>query len=177
MNVGFIVLSPDRNVAGLKNTIGSIKMRSYNRDAICVVGNDATSKEIKEMKEFCPTFKGKNTITSLINIGLKKCSWDWACFVFGGSRIPRCLEKKWNNFCKEETHVLYCLAEGKNDFVHGCFNGVLINVNFFNKVGQFPEISMSKQGLNDFELAKLMWASDALSHGVIFKGILGARVI
>lgn len=177
MDVGFVILSPDRNIAGLRNTIGSIKLRSYDREYICVVGNNADTKDIKEMKEYCPTFKGKDTITSLINTGIKKTKNEWACIVFGGSRIPNYLERKWSVFAKESNHVLFPVVENKNDFVQGCFNGVLINCNFFKKVGEFPTITMQKNGMNDFEFAKLMWASDAVDHGAIFKGIVGMRVI
>jgi hypothetical protein len=177
MDVGFLILSPDRNVAGLKNTIGSIKLRCYNRDCVCVVGNDATTKDVKEMKEYCPTFKGHDTITSLINTGMKKIKNDWACIIFGGSRVPNFIERKWQHFCKSDVDVLFPIVEGKNNFVDGCFNGVLINVKFFQKVGEFPANVMQKQGLNDFEFAKLLWASEALAHGVLFKGIVGMRAI
>lgn len=177
MDVGFVILSPDRNIAGLKNTIGSIKLRSYNREYICIVGDDANTKDIKEMKEYCPTFKGKDTITSLINLGIKKTKNKWACVVFGGSRIPNCIEKKWITFAKEPNHVLFPVAENKSDFVQGCFNGVLINCDFFKLVGDFPTTTMQKHGMNDFEFAKLMWASDAVDCGAIFKGIIGMRVI
>jgi hypothetical protein len=177
MDVGFLILSPDRNVAGLKNTVGSIKLRCYDRDYICVVGSDATAKDVKEMKQYCPTYKGQDTITSLVNVGMKKIKNDWACIVFGGSRVPSCIEKKWQSFCKKETDVLFPVVEGKNNFVDGCFNGVLINVKFFQQVGDFPANVMQKHGMNDFEFAKLLWASEALSNGVLFKGIIGMRVI
>ena len=57
------------------------------------------------------------------------------------------------------------------------FNGVLINKKFFKEVGKFPEAPMEKDGMNDFELAKLFWACDAVGKGVQFKGIVGLRVI
>jgi hypothetical protein len=177
MDVGFVILSPDRNAAGLKNTIGSIKLRCYNRNYLCIVGDDANAKDIKEMKEYCPTFKGKNTITSLINLGMKKTKNKWACIVFGGSRVPNCIEKKWSAFAQKDTDVLFPVVENKNDFVQGCFNGVLINCEFFKKVGDFPTITMQKLGMNDFEFAKLIWASDAVSHGATFKGVIGMRSI
>ena len=72
MDLGFIILCPDRNIGGLRNTLLSISHNSYNREALAVVGSDATAAEIKTMKEICPIHKGKDTITSLINTGMKK---------------------------------------------------------------------------------------------------------
>jgi len=177
MEVCFLILNPDGNYIGLKNTIGSIKLRSFNRDYICAVGQNTGSKELKEMKELCPTFKGKNTITSLINTGFKKIKKGWVCIVFSGSRIPAGIEKKWSLFCKNENDVLYPIVEKKYNFVEGSFNGVLINTDFFNKCGDFPDHVMQKQGLNDFEFAKLLWSFDALKNGACFKGIIGMKVI
>ena len=177
MDVGFIILSPDYNVVGLRSTIASIKLRCYSRQYVCIVGSNANSKDIKEMKEYCSVFKGGDTITSLINTGIKKIKNDWACIVFGGSRVPNYIERKWEFFANKENDVLYPIVENKNNFVEGCFNGVLINTNFFKKVGNFPTAIMQKYDMNDFEFAKLLWASDALDQGAVFKGIVGMRVI
>lgn len=177
MDIGFLILSPDRNVAGLKNSVGSIKHHSYNRESICVVGSDANAKDIKDMKVYCPTYKGQNTITSLVNVGMKKLKHDWAFIMFGGSRIHQYIERKFEYFCKSESDILFPTAEGKYDFVEGSFNGVLINTHFFKKVGDFPAATMRKDGLNDFEFAKLLWALDACQHGATFKAIVGMRVI
>jgi len=178
MDVGFLILSPDRNIAGLKNTIGSINLlRHYNNKCVCVVGEDATTRDVKEMKELCPVFKGKDTITSLINTGMKKIKNEWACMLFGGTRIPKIVEKKLETFCKLENEIIYPLIENKYNFIECCFNGVVINTKFFQKVGEFPEFTMQKFGMNDFEFAKMLWALDALKHGAIFKGVLGMRII
>lgn len=177
MDVGFIILGPDRNIAGLKNTLGSIRLYSYNRPSIYVVGKDANEKDIEEFRDFCPTYQGENTITSLVNTGMKKIKTEWACIVFGGSRIPIGIENKWRTFCKKESDVLYPVVEGKYNFVEGTFNGVLINTHFFDRVGNFHTAAMQKHGMNDFEFIKLLWATDAIDHGVTFKGIVGMRVI
>lgn len=177
MDVGFLILGPDRNIAGLKNTLGSIRNLEHKKASIYVVGNDANDEDLEAFNEHCPSYKGGSTITSLVNKGMKKIQSEWACFVFAGSRIPYDIERKWDCFCKDESDVLYPLVEKKYNFVDGTFNGVLINKNFFQKVGKFPTATMKKYGLNDFEFAKLLWASDALQHGVTFKGILGIRVI
>lgn len=177
MDVGILILSPDRNPAGVRNSIGSIKLHSYNRESICVVGNDATAKDVKDMKAFCPTYKGGRTITSLINTGMKKIKHEWAFVIFGGSRIQPFLERKWDSFCTSNEDVLYPLTEKSYDFVGGSFNGVLMNSAFFKKVGDFPDVDMDLSGVNDFEYAKLLWMDKAISHDAKFKGIVGMRVI
>lgn len=177
MDVGFLILGPDRNVAGLRNTLSSICHYSYDRSSIYVVGNDATEDDVHNFQKYCKTYKGEKTITSLVNVGMHKIENEWACIVFAGSRIPPGIEKKWLNFCKKESDVLYPIVEGRYNFVDGSFNGVLINTQFFKKVGCFPSAIMHKLGMNDFEFVKLLWATDAVEHGATFKGIIGMRVI
>jgi hypothetical protein len=177
MDVGFVILCPDRNVGGLRNTLGSVTHHSYNRESICVVGEDATAAELKELKQHCETHKGANTITSLINVGMKKIKHEWAFIVFSGSRIQPYLERKIETFAKNDTDVLFPVVDRKCNFIDGSFNGVLFNKKFFAKVGEFVTADMQKQGLNDFELAKMFWAVDAIGHGCTFKAIVGMRVI
>lgn len=177
MDVGFLILNPERNVAGLKSTLGSIRHYAYNRESICIVGNDANTKEIKEMKEYCQTHKGENTMTSLINVGMKKMQHDWAFLLFSGSRIPTFLERKFSIFCKDPKDVLFPVVDGKYNFVEGSFNGVLINTKTFREIGEFPDVVMENQGKNDFEIAKMFWAAKALEHGIKFKAIVGMRII
>lgn len=177
MDVGFVILCPERNIGGLKNTLGSIRFHSYNRDSICVVGKDTTSTELADMNKFAPTFKGEDTITSLINIGMKKIKHDWACILFSGSRIPAYIEKKIAVWAGSESDVLFPVVDRKWEFSEGSFNGVVINTKFFAKVGDFPAVAMMKAGLNDFEFAKMLWAMQAAEHGCKFKAIVGMRII
>lgn len=177
MDVGFLILGPDRNVAGLINTVGSIRNQNHKNASVYVAGNDATDNDLQEFNTYCSSYVGGNTITSLVNTGMEKMTCEWACIMFSGSRVPFDVERKWDSFCKAETDILYPIVEKKYNFVDGTFNGVLINRNFFAKIGKFPDVTMKKTGLNDFEFIKLMWATDALKHGALFKGILGMRFI
>jgi hypothetical protein len=177
MDLGFVVLCPDRRIGGLKNTLGSIQAHTYDRDALCVVGDDATAVELEEFNSLCPTYRGKNTVTSLINLGVKKCRHDWAFLMFSGSRLPRHIERKLTSFCTSDRDVLFPGVDGKYDFVEGSFNGVVINTKFFEEVGNFPCNVMAKAGLNDFEFAKMLWAIDAMDRGVVFKSIVGMKII
>lgn len=176
MDVGFIVLCPDRTLDGLKNTVRSIKYQSET-ECIAVVPQDTTSQEMKEFKVICPsTYKGKDTITSLVNVGMKRLKHEWGCLVFADSRISLYLDRKFK-FATSEKDVLYPIVEKKAGFVDASFNGVLINKVFFKEVGDFPTHTIQRKDLNDFEMAKLLWGLDAIDKGVVFKGIVGMRVI
>lgn len=177
MDVGFLILNPEKNVIGLKNTLNSIKNQSYDRESICVVGDNTTPEEMKAFKGFCQTYQAGNKVTSLINIGMKKLKHEWCLIIFAGSRIPAFVEKKLECFAKKESDVLFPVIERKFNFVDAPFNGVLINRRFFIKVGEFSTADMQKEGLNDFELTKVMWTISAIEQGVTFKAIVGLRII
>lgn len=177
VDLGFIILCPDRNTGGVKNTCGSIRHHSYNRDVICIVGSDATKKEIEEMNEMCPTYKGKDTITSLVNKGFYHLKHEWGLLLFAGSRIQPFLERKISTFINSTQDILYPIDINHLDFVSTSFNGVIINKNFFKEVGKFPESKMEKDNMNDFEFVKMLWAVDALEKGAKLKGILGIKII
>ena len=51
VDLGFIILCPDRNVGGVRNTCGSIRHHSYNRDTMCVLPSDTTKEELEEAIE------------------------------------------------------------------------------------------------------------------------------
>jgi hypothetical protein len=177
IDFAFVVLCPDRSLAGLKNTLGSIRHFSSDRESLAIVGKDANSADMKEFKTLCPTHKGKDTITSLVNVGMKKLKHEWGLMLFGGSRIPMTLERKLRTFLVGQKDVLYPVVDRRCDFVSGSFNGVLINKEFFDEVGNFPESAMVKEDFNDFEAAKLFWSLDAIGKGATFKGIVGMKII
>jgi hypothetical protein len=177
MDLGFIVLCPNKNIAGLRHSLCSIRNNSYNREALAVVANNVNATELKEMKELCPTHKGKDTIASMINAGMKKMKNEWAFLIFEGGRIQPYLEKKLVQFAKTQNDILFPVFERGIDFVSGPFNGVLINTKFFEEVGCFPDISVFKEdGMNEFEMAKLFWCIEAIEKKAVFKAIVGMKV-
>lgn len=177
MDLGFLVLCPDRKPGGLQNTINSIKSYSWNRQVIATTEDSVNKEELAELKKHCPCFAGGKTFTSLINEGIKKSKTDWVFVLFSGSRIPSYIESKIENFLHDEKNVLFPVVDRKGDFVSGSFNGVLFNRNFFLKVGDFPEINFEHEKFNDFEVAKLLWAIEGLKHNVKFKAIVGMKII
>ena len=96
--------------------------------------------------------------------------------MFGGSRVQPYVERKLK-FAESPSDVLFPVVEKRYDFVSSSFNGVMINTKFFQEVGDFPECTMIKEGMNDFEMAKLFWCMAAIEKKATFKGIIGLRII
>ena len=178
LDLGYIILCPDRNIKGLKNSIGGIRHHGHkDREVIATVGSDVTQKELKEMKELCPVYKGKDTITSLINTGMRHLKHEWGFLLFDGSRISPHLERKLAVFATDPKDVLYPVVENRYTFCDAPFNGILINKETFKKVGKFTEGKMQKEGFDEFQMAKLFWALDAEKQNCKFKGIVGLKII
>jgi hypothetical protein len=174
LDLSVIALCPEKNINGLKGTVRSVKHHFFDRETICVTGKNATADEIKEMKAFCPIHKGKDTITSLINVGMKKIKSEWGFIIYAGSYVRPFIEVKLCHFVDSLTDVLYPIIDRKMNFVDGSSNGILMSKTMFKEAGDFPDVN--KAGANDFELAKLLWATNAIKHGCKFKGIVGLKV-
>lgn len=177
MDLGFVILCPDRRVGGLRNTLGSVACHAPGKDSVCVVGADATAADLAEMGGHAPALQAGATVTSLINKGLHGCDHEWAFIVFSGSRVCPYIETKFKRWVQKDSDILFPVVDRKWDFVEGTFNGVLINTAFFKTVGDFPAYQMEKAGLNDFELSKMFWAMDAVEKGATFKAIVGMKIL
>jgi len=175
LNLGIIILCPDGNLSGVSKTLISAQHNSYHRECMAIISDSA---DVKEMKGLCPVHRGRETITSLINVGMHKLKQEWGLLVFAGSRFQHYFERKLSIFVKSEYDVLFPVIgwnDGKMVFETACFNGVLINKKFFEKIGDFPEDTEAYERLNDFEMAKLFWCAAATQQGGIFKGVVGLQ--
>lgn len=170
--MGIVILCPDRKEDALKITVSSVKHHCYNRDVISVVGNDASPHDFKKFKEYCPTYKGRDTLASLINTGFKRLEHEWGLLVFAGGRFTQFVERKFY-FAQDEKDILFPVIDRKCDFLDTPLDGVLINKKTFETIGDWPEF----KGENDFEHSKLVWAAGAKEYGCKFKAIVGLRVI
>lgn len=173
---GFVILCPERNMGGLKNTIGSIKQSYADKQVICVVGDDASKQELLEMNNLCQTIKGGDTITSLMNLGIKKSKADWNVLTFAGSWLRPCIYRKFDLFVKSEKDILFPVVDGKTNFYDGSMNGIILHKKTFEEVGDFNTSPMQKSGQNELELIKLFWSFNAIEKGCNFKAIIGMRV-
>jgi len=169
LNFGFVILCSDRAVKLLQGTANSIRKRYPGVEYICSTDESAKARDIKEMKEICPTFKGKNTFSSLINTGMKNSKVDWNFIVFAGSTIPSKLDLRYFYFVDNDKDILFPIVEGKTDFVSGTLNGVLVNTSTFKSIG-----NIEIEGSLDF--VKTMWACKAIEKGCRFKAIANIKI-
>lgn len=168
INFGFIVLNPESNPSLLKNTVNSIRGK-YDAPIISVTEKTAKEQQFKEMNDICPTCRGENTYTSLINAGMKYPPADWNFIVIAGTNIGHKIDNKYSMFIESEKDILFPIVDKKYEFVEATLNGLLLHKNCLNEVGKMAEIG-------PYEICKLMWALDAIDKGYKFKAILGAKL-
>lgn len=168
LKCGFIILCAEHNLSLLKSTLKSIKSR-YNLPIICVTDDSATNADLKEMKEFCTTYKSKSTFSSLLNTGMQHAPADWNIIICAGSTVKAKMDERFSFFVESEKDVLYPIADRKTHFVDATLNGLFINKKTWKEVGK-----MTEDG--DFEIVKLMWCLEAIKKGVQFKAIAGTKI-
>ena len=169
MDVGVLVLCPEIKRGDLKHTCCSAKRNLYNRSLHCVVPKATKQKEFAYLKEVCPSIsRGQNSITSLINSGLKKIKNEWVFVAWSGSSIKPFTEHKFK-YADNENVLIFPVFDQYHNFIDAPFNGILFNKRFFSKVGEFEEFE-------DFEESKIFWAHRFIQMGGCLKGVVGLRL-
>jgi hypothetical protein len=177
--INFIIISPEPNIGRLKGTVRSIK-NNYNETSniICSVEKSIKKNQLDEYKEVCPSFKSGQTITSLINNGIKNANNGWNMLIMEGSWLPKNIEQRYKRWVKREKDILFPIVvnydrEGNitkilNNFSESTLNGILINKKFFLEVGNLSE--------NPLKISREFWSYDAIEKGAQFKAILGIKI-
>lgn len=166
----FIILCTEANAILLESTIKSLKL-GYPNDFIAVVPNNFKTDVINEMKEKCLVFRAKDTITSMLNTGLRNTPTCWGIFVMAGTWVRRNLPVKYSHFINEESDVLFPIVDKISNFKYSTLNGLCMNKKTFKKVGPFPEAGKIEQ-------CKERWALIAAATcKTKFKAILGASIL
>lgn len=171
LDLGIIVLCPNREENKLRITTSSIEYNSYNRDIIAVVGNDASPHDFKKFKEYCPTYKGKGTMASLINTGFKRLKNEWGLLVISGGRFRQFTERRLS-LVEHEKEIIFPVVDKNYNFLEASLDGILINKKTFEDIGDWPEDEE-----DSLEYSKLVWAATAKERGCKFKAIVGLRII
>jgi hypothetical protein len=167
---GFVILCPNYNIGQIKTTTSAIKHNYPESKYICTVPETCHPDEVAEIRKLCPCYKGGNTITSLINVGLQNAPCkEWNFIVVGGSWIRGCLDKKFSYFIESEKDILFPIADRKIYFVNGTINGILIHKSAYEDIGPFCND-------NPLEICKLMWTMEAIEKGYRFKAVLGTVI-
>ena len=178
LSFGFVILSPEHNIGRIQGTIRSIQNRYLDVPVICVVDGDITKPELHELKEICPIYKGKKTITSLLNTAMKKGYKGWNILVIEGTLVRPNLSHKYGFWVEDEKDILFPIVVDYNrdgipvkiysEFHEASLNGICIHQKTYKAVGEFSE--------NPLEVSKKFWALEAASQGCRFKAVLGAKM-
>lgn len=180
-SLGYVILSPEPNIARLKDTVRSIRNSFGDGPAVacCVVG-DIKDPQLDEMCGVCPSFRGGNTVTSLINQGFERIGGDgWRVFVMEGARVPSSLVSRYSRWIQSDRDVLFPIVvnhdrDGNPSTILSSFedctlNGMLIHSRLFREAGNFSD--------NPIGVSKAFWAAGAAEKGAVFKAILGVKII
>lgn len=179
LDINFIVLSPEPNIGRLKGTVRSIK-NNYKEDAniVCSVEQSIKKEQLDEMKEVCPSFRGGETITSLMNNGMKHAHGGWNMFIVEGAWLPRNIWKRYSTWIRSSKDILFPIimqydktgAPSKvlASFDECTLNGILVDRDFFLEVGKLSD--------NPLKISREFWALEATDKGAQFKAILGIKI-
>lgn len=163
--MGVIILCTS-NQGTTKFTVNAIQ-QEFRCPCIVVVHDKFQDDEVDELKQYCPVFFGGNSITSMINMGMRKLNSEWKMIVMSGSFPKYSTLKKYKLFIKSDKDILYSVLKRKYKFDEASLNGVFMHEKAIKEIGNFSN--------QDLSLSKLIWASNALDKGYKFKAIIGGR--
>jgi len=186
MDLGYIIINPEKNLTKLKVSVLSIRNSHTvgEPEIIHILPKDVSMADMKKFKEsWPPTHKGGDTITSLINAGFDKIKSTWGMVVFAGANFKGRIQLKYSMFVDSEKDVLYPLVAGKYNFVDATTNGLTMRKKFFQEIGNFPENYMWKLVeeneeviTNSFDVCKLLWSFNAINKEAKFKAVIGCCI-
>src|SRR6516225_3186865 len=87
LQIGFVVLCADNNLGHVRSTIANLQRNYPAAPMIVTVSDSMHADDVKALKKQCETYEGKDTITSLINVGMKHAKADWNMLVIAGSYV------------------------------------------------------------------------------------------
>lgn len=169
LDYGFVILSLEHNPRLVSCTTNSIRNRYPDTKYICITEQSVCSNDIRELKHICPTYRGKNTVTSLINSGMKHAPAEWNIFVMAGVTLRNRIPQKYSYFIEDEKDIVFPIADGKTNFIDGTINGLMIHKKTFKEIGPLEDIE-------DMSNCKAVWAAMALVQGCRFKAIAGCKL-
>jgi hypothetical protein len=169
LDCGFVILCPEHTVKLLQQTVGSIRSNYGDNPCICVTDETINAEDMAAMRRICPTFKGRSTFSSLINVGMKQAPAPWNFIVMAGSYIRPRLDQKFSLFLESEKDILYPIANGKYAFDEATINGLFMHKDTFKLVGDMANVGR-------WDVVKLMWAMDAIAKDVRFKAVANSKL-
>lgn len=166
-NVGFVILCPEKNLGGLKATVRSIRSFHGDKPHFCILGKNATPTEVAEFNIVCPTVQAGSNHSSMLNRGFKSSKTDWSIVFMAGQLARSGLFDRYEHFCTSEKEVLFQVIGRKWAFHEGSIHGMMLHRKAMKEIGKLDEAE------EDFEIAKLLWASRAIDLGYQFRALVG----
>jgi len=167
-SLGFVILNPESDPTALRITMRTIGEHYPECGALCVLGKKV---DVPENRRYADLVQGGNTITSLIDAGLKNSKTDWCFVLVAGTYLRSYSLRKYEYFCRSDKDILYPVVDRKYAFDEATVNGILMPKKAVQEVGPFGDNNHSIQ------LVKMLWALQALNKNYKFKALVGARLI
>ncbi len=170
IKTGFVVLATEANHGHVKTTVGSIKQNYPSSASLVVAPSHARASDLAEMARFTTAIRGGDTITSLINLGMKETTCEeWNFIVMAGGWVRPLLDRKYGYFIENDQDILFPIINRQMNFIDATINGILVHKKTFQAIGPLDEKC-------PIDVCKLFWAMNAADKGCRFKAVLGTRV-
>lgn len=163
LNLTVCVICTNSVGSGIKRTIESCFYLDHPCENIILVKNDFDTNQLES--SWGRVVSGGTAITDMIDLGCKNAKTDWVYFVLAGTRLQKRIDSKNALHVTSYRDVLFPVINRKWNFIDATLNGLLLNKNFHQEVGDFGSG-------NDLVVTKLIWAEKALHLGVKFKAIV-----
>lgn len=168
-SLGVIILNSESDASSLRITLRTLKDNFPEASVRCVVGKK--NHDIEELKKHCQVSVGGDTITSLIDTGMKDNTKKWSFVVTSGTFLRHYSLRKYECFCKSEKDIMFPIVDRKWKFSEATLNGLLLPTKVYSDVGPLGDSN------SDIGLVKLLWGIIAKAHGYRLIGLVGARLI
>lgn len=171
-DISFVVLLTEFRFTGLRATTSTVKTNFNNPDCICVIPKGSDAQDVKTAKTICNIVEGGNTISSMINTGIRESKRPWTLFVMSGTIIKYNPVLKYQRFVKSHKDIMYRVVDKNHwKWEDASIHGLLIHKDAIKEVGAFPEEGESLQR------CKSIWGMKAIEKGCTFKGLVGVKLL
>ena len=170
LKFGFVVLCPNMNTGHLRNTISSIDIYYPDAKTVIILPSDCNKDDFDSISKLKKTYKGGKTVASMINKGMEHGFPEWNFLLFSKGWIRNRVDIKYSYFIENEMDILFPIINRKLTFdKFDINNGLFMNKKSFKEIGDFPD-------MNSLDLSKMIWATNAITKGCKFKGIVGGKL-
>lgn len=168
---GFVIICLDHDVKKLNNTLRSIKNVYPNHPCICSYIKNS-NKEINaqfKMINGCDFVSKSNTLSGLINSGIKASLMEWNFLIESGKILKSGFYEKYKKFIINEKDILYHSKKRAMFFDECDISGMFFSKSAMGLIGNWIECA-------DQETVRLFWIGNGLEQGFKFKGIVNVSI-